>query len=58
MTDYRGVCKNYRYIPLLYHTYAKKSRLDNRTLMLYYRFKLIRFTGVPLSYLVECGDLH
>ena len=24
--------------------------------MLYYKYKLIRFTGVPLSKLVECGD--
>ena len=25
-------------------------------LMLYYSIKLIRFTGVPLIQLVECGD--
>ena len=24
--------------------------------MLYYKYKLIRFTGVPLIKLVECGD--
>ena len=34
-----------KYMMLLYHTYVKKSRLDSRTLMLYYGSKLIRFTG-------------
>ena len=30
--------------------------VDNKKVMLYYRNKLVRFTGVPLIYLVECGD--
>ena len=30
--------------------------LDNKKVMLYYKHKLVRFTGVPLIYLVECGD--
>ena len=24
--------------------------------MVYYKYKLVRFTGVPLNDLVECGD--
>ena len=33
-----------------------KKIIDRRTLMVYYKYKLVRFTGVPLNDLVECGD--
>ena len=35
-----------------------KFMLDIIIFMLYYYIKLVRFTGVPLIMLVECGDLH
>lgn len=36
-------------------TFRAKS-LDTKLFVLYSKYKLVRFTGVPLISLVECGD--